>query len=516
MGANKKEANPIANWQPMIPESVNRSLRIKVTLAIVLPLMVILGAFTIIEYNRHREVVLSNLSVLAGQSGRVVESNLRHAMLESDFAEVQTVLDTLGESDEFDVVYLLNPSGEVIFAPEQQGVGTQLTNSHPDCQPCHSMAVAERPQSIVITPAGREERVFRSMQPIVNREECAACHDSDERILGLLLTDISMEPMEAALAADLRENVVWSAITIVTVVLIVNIILNRFVLNRLEKFATAIAGLGRGSIPAPIHDDQPDEIGRLASAFNLMASQVRAREEENKLLSEHLRRQSAQRGELYKRVITAQEDERRRVARELHDGLGQALSGLGYQAEAVERLIRDDPGRARQQIHLIRSLVATTTQEMYELIFDLRPSVLDDMGLVAALRAYAQRLFGDRDINFELRSDGLQQRMPAVIETSLYRIYQEALTNVVRHAHASRVRIELGLQQDVFVGKVVDNGIGFDMETTNATGLDERGLGLLGMQERIAGCSGTIDIQSRPECGTRILIRVPLKGQSCD
>jgi signal transduction histidine kinase len=295
---------------------------------------------------------------------------------------------------------------------------------------------------------------------------------------------------------------------------IVNFIINQFVLKRLKRFTPAIVGLGDGCLPEPIYDGNSDEIAHLATAFNTMANQVRRRETENERLSTELRLQSMQRGELFKRVISAQEDERKRVARELHDGLGQALSGLSFQAEAIEHLVEVDPERTRRQLQSIRSQVAETTRQMYDLIFDLRPSTLDDMGLVVALRAYAERLMKDHDIQLQLRSEGLQQRMPIAVETSLYRIYQEALTNIVRHAHASQVRLTLSECQSMFTGKIIDNGIGFDPLAINATGINKHGLGLLGMQERVAGCDGTLNIQSHPGCGTRILIRVPLQRQS--
>jgi signal transduction histidine kinase len=494
-------------------KAVTTGLRIKVTLAILVPLLLVLGAFTSIEYARHRRAVLSNLSTMAGQSSRVIESSLRHAMLESDFDEVQAVLDSIGQSDEFNVVYLLDPSGQVIFAPGKVGVGQHLSNTHKDCQPCHALPVDERPQSVIVQPEG-QGRVFRSMQPIENRPECAECHDPDQRILGLLLTDISMAPMEAALSADLRENMLWWIVSIVTSVVVVNIVLSRFVLSRLERLAAAVAGLGQGSATPIVHDDKPDEIGRLAGVFNTMAQRVQAREQDNLELAERLRQQSAQRGELYRRVLSIQEEERKRVARELHDELGQLLTGLAYQTEAIEQYVKVDPDRARQQAQVVRSLVAETTRQMYELIFDLRPSALDDLGLIAALRAYAERVLDERDIEFEIRSDHFN-RMSPPIETTLYRIYQEGLNNVVRHARASQVRITLGQVDDLFVGKIVDNGDGFDPASISMTGLDEHGLGLLGMQERIAQCGGTIEIESRPGCGTRITVQVPLKENGC-
>ena len=128
---------------------MTRSLRAKVTLGSVLPLVIILGLFTAIEYIRHRAVVLDNLSLLAAQSGRVIENSLRHAMVESNFTDMQIMLDSIGEGEDFRLVYLLDTNGKVIFAPKGEGVGIQLDNSQPDCLPCHRLPPKKRPGSIV-------------------------------------------------------------------------------------------------------------------------------------------------------------------------------------------------------------------------------------------------------------------------------------------------------------------------------------------------------------------------------
>lgn len=489
--------------------SLRLQLRAKVTLGVVLPLIVILGAFTVIEYARHREVVISNLSLLAAHSGKVIESNLRQQMLKSDFEELQKLLDVIGGNDEFRVVYLLDMDGRVIFAPNGEGTGQRLDNRQPDCQPCHRLQPEERPRSVVVS-ASDGQRVFRSMHPIENSPACAQCHDSQQRLIGMLLTDISMAPVEAPLASHLRESVLWWAGTILVTVLVVNLAISRLVLRRLEGLANAIAGFGKGRLPPPIPEGGDDEIGQLAGAFNDMAVQVEARNAENRALSESLQRQSTQRGKLLKRLITAQEDERRRVARELHDELGQALSGLALQTEAIQRLIPSDTSRAAQFLKQTRSLINETTERMYDLILALRPSVLDDLGLVAALNAHAERLLEGTGIDFHIDAGGLSERLSSNIETALYRIFQEALTNIVRHAGASNVYLTLSTKDNAIVGEIVDDGRGFDTENTQASSDGPRGLGLMGMQERVALCGGKMEIDSRPGGGTRILIRIPL------
>jgi signal transduction histidine kinase len=390
-----------------------------------------------------------------------------------------------------------------------------MDTKQPDCQPCHHFPPEARPSSIVVTSHDNQS-VFRSMKPIENRTSCVECHDPNDRILGVLVTDISMIPLETTLADSLWEHIRWGISTILVTVLIVNLVLSRFVLKRLEGLATAIAGLGEGFLPPPLPTGQADEIGQLATAFNIMSQQIETRETENQKLSANLRRESRQRGELLKRLISTQEDERKRIARELHDELGQSLTGLELRAGALKQIVTEDPSRAQSQLEEIQTLVTETTDRMYNLILDLRPSVLDDLGLAAALKFCADRVLMGSGISFVLNSDELPLRVHPTLETTVYRIFQEALNNVVRHAQATQVRVNLIQRNGVFECTIADNGQGFDPQAVQFHHYEPRGLGLLGMQERMAQCGGRLEIVSQPGGGTRLIIHVPLKEMPCD
>jgi len=488
---------------------LNRSLRAKITIGVVLPLVIILGVFTVIENERRREAVLSNLSFLASQIGQVIEDGIRHEMLAQNRDGLQHMLDAIGQNEIMQIVYLLDTDGRVVFSPQRRDLGRQWDNRDPTCQPCHALPVEQRPGSVVVTlPDG--QRVFRSMQPIENQPVCQECHDSDDRLIGILLTDISMAPLEAPLAAELRESVLWSVGVILVALIVVNIAMSRFIVRRLEGVARALARFGRGQIDQPLPADSPDEIGQLAIAFNDMSQRIQNEEAENRALSEGLRRESGQRYELLKRLITAQEEERRRVARDLHDELGQGLGGLAFSLEAIERLWVDSPEVAREQLRQTRALVAETTNLAYDLILALRPSALDDLGLVPALRAHAERALKDTGIQLQIESRALTRRLPPEIEIALFRTFQEALTNIVRHAGASRVCVSLAARDGAFEGEIADDGRGFDLREARSNGDGPRGLGLLGMQERVAQCGGRLEVFSRPGAGTRIRIHIPI------
>ncbi|MFZ0547535.1 MAG: sensor histidine kinase [Candidatus Promineifilaceae bacterium] len=493
---------------------VGVGLRTRVTAAVILPLVIILGLFTVIQYHRQRTTMLANLSAVADYSAQVIEENLLHQMQIADFEGVQRLLDTISEQEEFESVYILNTDGEVIFAPEDANLNLRLDNAAPDCQPCHQLSAEKRPGSIVVANA-KGQPIFRSMRPLENSPACEQCHEENGRLLGLLLTDMSMSPIAESLSSQLRESLLWATATILMTILVVNLVLNRFVLRRLIMLTQSVTSFGRdGKLSLPV-DNNSDEIGKLSAAFREMALRIEKRREENQLLSERLRTQSAQRGELLKSVIQAQEAERKRIARELHDDLGQTMGGLALRTEVLGRSLQTGKNGTHQQIGQIKVLIASITERMYDIILDLRPSTLDDLGLVPALRAHAKRLLEHYDLSFTIDGSALNSRLPIEVETAVFRVFQEALNNTVRHAQATNVHAILVCEDGIFTGELVDDGRGFDPETIRANGDNGRGLGLLGMQERVLQCGGRLNISSKPGNGTRVTIWIPLK-KVCD
>ena len=214
------------------------------------------------------------------------------------------------------------------------------------------------------------------------------------------------------------------------------------------------------------------------------------------------------------RVITAQEDERRRIARELHDSLGQHLTalllGLGSLRDACAR----DPVAAAR-LSGLESLAQTMGGETRDLALNLRPVVLDDLGLASALTEYAGRWASQSGIPADVHVGGLgPERLPAPSETALYRIVQEALTNVARHAGATRVSIILQTTDSGVRAIVEDDGQGFDPDQLLRLPAFGRRLGLLGMQERIALVGGTLTVESSPGYGTTVYARVPMAAHN--
>ncbi len=214
---------------------------------------------------------------------------------------------------------------------------------------------------------------------------------------------------------------------------------------------------------------------------------------------------------LAQQVVSAQEEERRRIAQELHDELGQALTGIVFDLAAIEKELPPESTPAiKDKLAEASSLTYQLDERVSEIALDLRPYMLDDLGLLPTLRWYVNRYTKRLNIEVEIEAMSLEERLPPQVETALYRVVQEALTNVARHAQANRVSVRLERKESTVTVFVEDDGRGFDVEKIAGPHPPERGAGLLGIRERVASLGGTFSIQSRPGQGTRLTIEIPV------
>lgn len=227
------------------------------------------------------------------------------------------------------------------------------------------------------------------------------------------------------------------------------------------------------------------------------------RRDEQELRDAKLRLQA-----LSNRMLEVQEAERRHIARELHDEIGQALTAIKLNLEALQRRVGDDA--ARSLITEITTIAGEVLEQVRRLSLDLRPPQLDDLGLVPALHWLVKRHGHDGGPHIELRAPDDLPRLDPQVETACFRVVQEALTNVLRHGAASEVHIELKLAEHHFKLSVRDDGRGFDPGAAQLRALQGGSLGLVGMDERVILAGGELDIASRPGAGTRVRAVFPL------
>jgi signal transduction histidine kinase len=231
---------------------------------------------------------------------------------------------------------------------------------------------------------------------------------------------------------------------------------------------------------------------------------------ENAILYGELKSHDAARGELLHRIVSAQEAERQRVARELHDETGQALIALALGLKGTAETLKVNPAQAALQLEELRMETSEALDALRRMVVDLRPSQLDDLGLAAALRWYVED-FGER---FPLRATislhGAPRRLPPDVESVLFRIAQESLINVGKHAGAKNVRVDLTFLDLLVKLEVADDGIGFDPDAALKPRSRRKAWGLLGMQERADLVGGRCQVISAPKEGAKVIVEVPV------
>ena len=303
----------------------------------------------------------------------------------------------------------------------------------------------------------------------------------------------------------------------------------RSVTRPIAVLTGAAERIAAGGLDEPIPELGHDELGRLGSSLDemraslrdllaqvahaneLLERRVEERTGELARANEQLRERDAQRQRLLRTVITAQEDERKRIARELHDETTQSLAVLVMGLETATAALK--AGGPQPRLDEVKALAVRTLEEVHRLIRDLRPAVLDDLGLFSALRWYAERTLSSRGISVRCEIQELERRLPPEFEIALFRIGQEVMNNIARHARAESVLIQLGphaagagAPRELRI-EIEDDGQGFDPAATRE---DRPHYGLLGIRERAELLGGVATIESAPGDGTRVEVRVPL------
>ncbi len=290
----------------------------------------------------------------------------------------------------------------------------------------------------------------------------------------------------------------------------------------LTSAAERIAGGALSEAIPPLGEDEVGRLGRsletmrgrLAEAFEKdrrvqeeLEQRVTERTHDLLSLTRELKDRDERRARLLAKFIRAQEEERKRIARELHDETCQTVATLSVAADAA---LARPPVPDRGRLLEMKTLADRALSEVHRVIYDLRPSVLDDLGLVSAVRWLGERHLAPLGIALRCEIAGLDERLPVEVETAVFRVVQEALMNVVRHAGAETVLVQMERADGRLEIEVEDDGRGFDTGSVMTPDSSGRGLGLLGIRERVELLGGKVTIDSAPGKGTRVAVSVPI------
>ena len=325
--------------------------------------------------------------------------------------------------------------------------------------------------------------------------------------MGRVLMGFSLSLMEEAIRKSRTRGISIAAAEIILTV-IVTVLIGLGLTRRLGILSAAAQEVGKGDYSIRIPIEAADEVGKTATAFNQMVTEVSSRTQQLEEAESQSRTLLAENRNLVHTSLHVQEEERKHLARELHDELGQCITAIQADAESI----RDLSGVGDRRIETSASAILDVSSRIYEVVHAmmqrLRPGVLDDLGLVEALKEELST-WQDRHPGIEtnLEVGGKLDKLDERINITIYRIVQECLTNIARHANATRVSISLSGNIDTLVLSVSDNGLGLDQSVPSD------GLGLIGMRERTEGLGGEFMLASEQGTGVTIRVRIPLHGE---
>jgi len=480
-----------------------KSLRFKIVIGLAALLTFTMTILFTIQYFRHREKMIHNLQEnISPHLTQMVNDVLKSSMISKNLSEMKYILEVVNNYPDVKKIFILDRIGRIILSIDDKEIGKTIDIHDPTCQVCHHRTPEALNKTVIYSSLGGE-KIFRNVNPIYNQKECFPCHSPDQKITGVLVTDFTLNNIERQLRAELRENLLFLFFAIGISTLVIGIALNQLVVKKLQHFVEAASLFGRGDFKRTITFKSDDEIKRLADSFNLMA----------KTLMEKMRLER----KYLSQIIEAQENERRRISRELHDEIGQALTSIKFNLDMIDKDLPQNFPVVRGRLGDAKSLSNQILTTMRQLSMDLRPTMLDDLGLIPTLRWYVQNFSNRLNIYSHFQAIGFEEKLPPQIETAFYRIIQEALNNIAKHANADRIEISLEQRDSMICASITDNGKGFDLDKVLHPESPERGFGIIGMQERVSLLEGNIDIKSKPGFGTHSHIEVPYqKGSGGD
>ncbi len=459
---------------PTSPTSLFRSLRFRliasvVTIEVIMLSLLVWNNISIIyttHTDRLRDTAASMIQQIANTSGSY--------MVAVDYASLKDYLTNIMDYRELEYLSVMDRNRDAVIA-----LGSTPESVWPEAD-AHPKQVRDG-----VYDVAREIRV--AGQP-----------------MGHILMGFSLALMEEAIHKSRVRGVSIAAAEIFLTVL-VTVLIGLGLTRRLGKLSAAAHEVEQGNYTVSVPPESEDEIGKMAAAFNRMVSEISNRTRQRELAEAKTKKLLAENRQLIQTSLTVQEEERRHLARELHDELGQCITAIQADAESIRELSRGRDERVVTRAGAILDVSARIYEVVHSMMQRLRPGILDDLGLVEALRDEISAWQGrhpEIECNFNVsgKLSGAGER----INITIYRIIQECLTNIAKYAQASHVSIDLAEKHGRLLLVIVDDGRGMDLSGPRS------GLGLIGMRERIEALGGEINLETAEGQGLAVNIAVPL------
>lgn len=414
-------------------------------------------------------------------------------LLDNKFAIYEQLVDTLNQNEQIKYIIVTSPEGKIISSTFVKGFPVGL--------PVYREKSQEYENELfdIVVYDSNEGNIREYM------------YTPNNNIIGSIRVGLK----ESIMLEIMKEKFIQIILTIFIICVVSSILATYYAwhfLQPIEMLSKAVKEISKGNYDISVDRIGNDELGYLMQIFNNMARRLSKKERENTYLLSELRKKEEHNSLLMAQLFRAQEDERQRISQELHDGTSQTMvSILTYL-----RILHDKLTTKEQKDFLagIRELISQTLDSIRALAVNLHPPLLKDLGLIVAIEKFldmVQQTSTDIKIKFEYQGDF--SKLPDMLALVCYRIIQEGITNIVKHANARRAKVKIFYEETKIRMEIIDNGIGFDEETAQRAKLNQH-LGLRSMQKRIELLQGKFEIISKLNKGTIIKITIPIENIS--
>lgn len=465
-------------------------------LVFILPMILILSLISYIHNKRERLELESLTETSALQLADVMLGSLNHAMMMNDKGMLSSVLGEIRKNPSIEQVSIVGSDAIVFISTDSSKTGSRLDLKEAGCIECHQYSIAERPQVMHLW-SGKD--FLRVSTPIPNAPQCQTCHSGSEDHLGVFLIDLSTASAEQYLYGDMVNNIVISLVSILFLMLLAYLLIQWLLVRRVDVIHNALIQLGRHDFSTRIaaHWYTRDELTQLADHFDEMAASF-----------EVLQIEHEQKDKVRAQAII---DERERIARELHDGVAQFLAYLSAKIGATRIALRNEKeDLADSNLEQVEQAIHDQSNEVRSSIVGLKMAGNIDRGFSVNVREFIDQCNRLEDLMLELNISGDVDTLALDVEKELqlFRILQEAVSNIRKHSKSSEASVSLKKRENQLIMTISDDGVGFD---PMQTGLERGGhFGLQIMFERAREIGAHIEIKSNPGSGTQVIVAMDL------
>ena len=458
-----------------------------VALSIVLLISIVMSITTFVDIRAQRAIYYRQLEERGAVLTQTFDGFVPDLLYHSNVDALDDVADIVTEIEDIEYVQIFRPDGRLLVSTDQSRYPTGRVD----------------PDVLAVVQRGASASVRRGSESVVVA--------SPVRVGPTIVGGFALVFSTATSENLIRQTAVrriWLALALIAISVPVSFLLAQYFVRPLRRLVSATRKIALGTFEPPELDQRGDEIGELISEFRGMSDSLQKERGELESRVEdrtvELRASEEQARSLTRRLVEVQESERRSLAMELHDEIGQQLTGLRLLVENSRRL-----GQPQNDETLVQAmaLLDDLMEQVRDISLNLRPSMLDDLGLLPAILWLTNRYGAAAGMHVALEHSGLDRRFAPDIETTAYRVVQEALTNVARHANTSEAHVEVRANNGTLRASIRDGGSGFEVSCAS---FRAESLGLAGLRERVQLVQGSFEVRSDPGIGTELSVELPV------